>query len=78
MTEAVRNGDYLDALQWLNTLAAVEPRFTLTPNEALASNARRPSGAFLDQPETRGSPRSGGGPRSRRARRRAFRVGRLA
>jgi PAS domain-containing protein len=37
MVEAVRNADYLDALHWLNTLAAVEPDFSLTSYDVLES-----------------------------------------
>jgi PAS domain S-box-containing protein len=37
MVEAVRNADYLDALHWLNTLASVEPEFSLTSADVLES-----------------------------------------
>jgi PAS domain S-box-containing protein len=37
MVDAVRNGDYQDALQWLNTLAAVDAGFSLPADEVLAS-----------------------------------------
>jgi PAS domain S-box-containing protein len=37
MAEAVRQGDYVDALQWLNTLASVDLRFTASVDEVLAA-----------------------------------------
>ena len=37
MAEAARHGDYLDALQWLNTLASVDMRFTATAETILAT-----------------------------------------
>ena len=37
MAEAARHGDYLDALQWLNTLASVDMRFTATAKTILAA-----------------------------------------
>jgi PAS domain S-box-containing protein len=36
MVEAVRAGEYLDALHWLNTLATVDLQFSLTADEILA------------------------------------------
>ncbi len=37
MAEAARHGDYLDALQWLNTLASVDIRFSATAETILAA-----------------------------------------
>jgi PAS domain S-box-containing protein len=37
MVEAVRSGDYQDALEWLNTLAAVDAGFSLPADAVLAS-----------------------------------------
>lgn len=36
MAEAVRQGDYHDALQWLNTLASIDLRFTASADEIIA------------------------------------------
>ncbi|HEX6025606.1 MAG TPA: PAS domain S-box protein [Solirubrobacter sp.] len=37
MADSIRRGDWLDALQWLNTLAAVDLEFSLTADQVLAS-----------------------------------------
>lgn len=50
MVEAVHEGDYIEALQWLNTLASVDLRFTLSADEVLAAwrqRARRFRGGDL-------------------------------
>lgn len=36
MVDAVRRGDYMEAVQWLDTLAAVDDRFSLTADEIIA------------------------------------------
>jgi diguanylate cyclase (GGDEF)-like protein/PAS domain S-box-containing protein len=36
MVDAIRRGDYLEAVQWLDTLSAVDRRFTLTSDEIVA------------------------------------------
>lgn len=37
LVEAVRRGEWLEALQWLNTLAAVDLEFSLTADQILAA-----------------------------------------
>jgi PAS domain-containing protein len=41
MSDAARRGDWLDALQWLNTLAAVDLDFSLTSDQILAARRDR-------------------------------------
>jgi PAS domain S-box-containing protein len=41
MVESVRSGDYVDALHWLNTLAAVDLQFSLTADEILTAWRQR-------------------------------------
>ncbi|MFP5364515.1 MAG: GGDEF domain-containing protein [Thermoleophilia bacterium] len=45
LVEAVRRGDYLEAVQWLDTLSAVDRRFTLTA-DALVARWRERAGRF--------------------------------
>jgi diguanylate cyclase (GGDEF)-like protein/PAS domain S-box-containing protein len=45
LVEAVRRGDYLEAVQWLDTLSAVDRRFTLTA-DALVRRWRERAGRF--------------------------------
>lgn len=45
LNDAVRRGDYLEAVQWLDTLAAVDERFTLTA-DALVARWRERAGRF--------------------------------
>lgn len=52
MVEAVRQGDYFDALQWLNTLASVELRFSASADEILAAWGD-PHGQRLPHPAAR-------------------------
>jgi hypothetical protein len=52
MADAIRRGDWLDALQWLNTLAVVDLDFSLTADQVLASWRAR-AGRFR---EGRGDP----------------------